>query len=261
MTNQPSTNDHTQSPHGHQLDWLALAFAILFPSIVTYIYFNLLDGSKSGGQQIAYAIGKALQFGFPVVWIWLFYRHRLRWNQLADDNQPPPQQTKSIGLGVGFGILVVTTMIALFYFVIQPTETGSRLAKMVCEKIASMGLDSTWKYIALGCFYTVAHSFLEEYYWRWFVYDLGKKFFSIAASTIVSSLGFAAHHVILLGFFFGWDSPWTYVISAAIAVGGVAWAWLFERDQSLWSAWISHAIVDAGIFTLGYFICSGAFTN
>jgi len=252
---------NTHSSRGHQLDWLALAFVISFPSIVTHIYFNVFDGSKSGGQQIAFSIGKVLQFSFPLVWAWLFYRNRLRWKQPSNTDLPSPPKSKSIKVGVGFGILVVMAMFTIFYFVIQPTETGTRLSKMVGEKIQSMGLNSVRKYVALGCFYTVAHSFLEEYYWRWFVYDLGKKYFNLVVANVVSSMGFAAHHVILLGFFFGWDSPWTYLVSASIAVGGIAWACLFERDKSLWAAWISHAIVDAGIFVLGFYMYSDAFAN
>ena len=62
-----------------------------------------------------------------------------------------------------------------------------------------------------------------------------------------------AHHVILLGFFFNW-SPWTYVLSASIAVGGAFWAWQFNRTGKLRVPWFSHMIVDAGIFSLGYFL-------
>ena len=145
-------------------------------------------------------------------------------------------------------------MVVLFVLAIADSPVGVRLADMVKEKINSMELNSVVMYAAVGLFYTVFHSFLEEYYWRWFVYDLRKRFYSQWVSNVISSVGFAAHHVILLGFFFGWESPWTYVISAGIAVGGVVWAWMYQRDRTLWAAWISHAIVDAGIFTLGYII-------
>ena len=58
----------------------------------------------------------------------------------------------------------------------------------------------------------------------------------------------------LLGFFLGWNEPLTYVFSLGIAVGGAVWAWIYDRTGSLVAPWISHMIVDAGIFALGYFL-------
>jgi membrane protease YdiL (CAAX protease family) len=61
-----------------------------------------------------------------------------------------------------------------------------------------------------------------------------------------------AHHVILLATYFGWSSPWTYAFSLAVAVGGAVWAWLYERSGSLVGPWLSHLVVDAAIFLVGY---------
>ena len=234
-------------------DMFVLWFAMVFPTVVTYIYFNLLAGSAASLQQSAYGIGKTLQFGLPVVWVWLFFRHRLRFKRSVSRAAEQGRSKPSLGLGVGFGLLVAASMVLLFLFVIAESASGERLSAMVKVKIDSMGLASVGTFVAMGVFYTVFHSLMEEYYWRWFVYDLSKRFYSQVVANVLSSIGFAAHHVIVLGFFFGWESPWTYLISVSIAVGGAVWAWMYERDGTLWSAWISHAIVDAGIFTLGYF--------
>ena len=61
-----------------------------------------------------------------------------------------------------------------------------------------------------------------------------------------------AHHVLVLATFFGWSSPATYVFSLAIAIGGAYWAWLYARSGSLYGPWLSHLLVDAGIFLIGY---------
>lgn len=248
----------TDAPSQPKYELAALGFAIVFPSVVTIVYFQLLANVAPTLQQTAYAVGKLLQFAFPIAWVYIHYRHRLSRQRSPDDSANPTQPSfPNFITAISFGLLVVATMFALFYLVIEPSAAGERLVEMVTEKINSMGLDAVWKYVAVGCFYTIVHSFMEEYYWRWFVYDLSKKHSSAVTSNIISSLGFAAHHVILLGFFFGWASPWTYIISLAIAIGGMAWAWMYERDGKLGTPWISHAIVDAGIFTLGYFIWNG----
>ena len=110
----------------------------------------------------AYGIGKTLQFGLPVVWVWLFFRHRLSFkrsaNQTSDQNRIKP----SLGLGAGFGLLVAVSMVLLFWFVIAESASGERLSGMVKVKIESMGLASVGTFVAMGVFYTVFHSLMEE---------------------------------------------------------------------------------------------------
>ena len=52
-------------------------FALVLPTLVTVVYFNVLADSPPCMQQTAFAIGKSIQFALPVVWVWLFYRWRL----------------------------------------------------------------------------------------------------------------------------------------------------------------------------------------
>jgi membrane protease YdiL (CAAX protease family) len=74
----------------------------------------------------------------------------------------------------------------------------------------------------------------------------------LQTSVLVSSLGFMAHHVIILAMYFGWASWATCLFSLAIAIGGAVWAWLYERSESLVGPWLSHLLVDAAIFVIGY---------
>ena len=155
--------------------------------------------------------------------------------------------------GVVFGLLVVGAMFAIYFLLLCETAIGQRLVSAVGDKVGGMGLDSVPKFVALGIFYALIHSFLEEYYWRWFVFRYLKRSTSPLIANIISSLGFMAHHVLLLGFFLEWH-PLTYVFSFSIAVGGFVWARIYQRTNSLMVPWISHMIVDAGIFALGYFL-------
>ena len=74
----------------------------------------------------------------------------------------------------------------------------------------------------------------------------------VAAAVVLSSLAFTAHHVILLAVFFGgWSWP-TIFFSLCVAVGGAAWAWIYHRSGSLLGPWLSHLLIDAGIFIVGF---------
>jgi len=111
---------------------------------------------------------------------------------------------------------------------------------------------STQIHAAVGVSYALVHSLLEEYYWRWFVFRQLRLSMSLGWAIAISSLGFMAHHVILLKTYFGWESPATYLFSFAVAVGGAFWASLYERTKSLYAPWISHMLIDAAIFLIGY---------
>ncbi len=240
------TENRLDQPTATISDWIAVTFAMLVPTVVTLVYFQWLKDSDSSLQQIAYGIGKVIQFGFPMAWVLIWYRHKLTWS-----GQRNPKQ---VWLGVGFGVLVVAAMFAIYFLLIAPSEVAAGLTEMVKEKIGGLELDSIWKYVGLGCFYSLGHSFLEEYYWRWFMFDYLKKFTTKLWANVLSSLGFMSHHVVLLAFFFGWSSPLTYLLSLCIAVGGMFWAWQYDRTGHVLAPWISHMIVDAGIFGLGYFL-------
>lgn len=259
-TNTPSNNSTVSATHnplntppGKPTDLAAIAFAVFFPTLVTLVYFQWLKDSGSSYQQIAYGAGKVLQFGFPVVWVWLWYRGKFRSLSFGQIDK------RQLWYGIGFGLFVVASMFSIYFLMIAPTEIATKLIEMVKEKVSGFGVDSFWKYLALGIFYALCHSFMEEYYWRWFVFDYLKKFVSVWTANILSSLGFMAHHVILLAFFFGWESPLTYLFSASIAVGGMFWAWQYQQTGRLRSPWLSHMIVDAGIFALGYFLVKDLF--
>lgn len=243
-------------------DLMAIVFAMIFPTIVTLVYFQWLKDSDSSLQQIAFGIGKTIQFGFPALWVWLWHRERIRRligespgsETNGSDVSPTPASSRfAILIGIGFGLIVVGGMFVMYFLMIANTNVAPELSEMVQEKVSDMELNSFWRFVAMGIFYALCHSFLEEYYWRWFVFDMLQKFVSAPTAMIVSSLGFMAHHVILLGFFFKWQ--WmTYPLSLCIAIGGMFWAWQYQQSGKLRASWISHMIVDAGIFLLGYFI-------
>ena len=224
-------------------DWPAIAFAVVFPSVVTWAYFVWLADEKAGLQQVAYAIGKAIPFAFPVVWVFLGRREKF--------SCPAPNR-RGVGLGLAFGALVAGAMLGLALAWLKPRGFFDGPSTAIRDKITGLGLNSLGKYAAVGIFYALGHSLLEEYYWRWFVFGQLRRQAKLATAIAISSLGFMAHHVILLAVYFGWSSPATYLFALSVAIGGAAWAWIYERSGSLWGPWLSHLLVDAAIFVIGY---------
>ncbi|MFN0055835.1 MAG: CPBP family intramembrane glutamic endopeptidase [Planctomycetales bacterium] len=223
-------------------DWWAVGFSLVLPTAVTVVYFILLAGAPAAWQQGAYVVGKLLQFGFPLVWFWYVQRRRIawrgpRWRELFD--------------GGLLGAAIVVAMLLLYFGWLKDAFPPEALAR-IRQKTQGIGVGTGARFAALGVFYAVGHSLLEEYYWRWFVFGQLRALTAFSVAAVVSAVGFMAHHVCVLADYFGWMSPLTLFLSASVAIGGLLWAGLYQRHQSLYGVWLSHLLVDAGIFWVGY---------
>lgn len=259
----------------------AILLAMIFPTALTLTYFVLLAGSPGWLQQAVYAVGKTLQFAFPALVVTAMRlrpgRSRpvaevpsvsrrlaglarqqaraltLRFRQLSSPRSGWfRRQFMWLSLGLAFGLLVLAGMFGLYEWLWQGNPVFADATRAIRQKIVGLGIGQLWIYAAVGVFYALCHSGLEEYYWRWFVFGQLRSRGPLAWAVAISSLAFMAHHVILLATFFGWASPWAYVFSLSVAVGGAVWAWLYDRSGSLGSPWVSHLVVDAAIFLVGF---------
>jgi uncharacterized protein len=224
-------------------DWAVIVFALVLPAAITWVYFILLNGAEKSLQQGAYAIGKTIQFVLPVAWVWLVRRER-QWPRLPSG--------WSVAVGVGFGLIVAAAMQAIYYAVPQVFDAP---AFEVRKKVESFGVGSPASFLLFAVFVSAIHSLLEEYYWRWFVFGQLARGCRVPIAIAISSIAFAAHHVLVLGLYFGYSGPtWslTWLFSLAIAIGGAFWAWLYRASDSLAATWLSHACIDAAIFVIGY---------
>ncbi len=223
--------------------WAALGFAMAFPTALTLAYFVLLVGRDRTLVQAVYTAGKAIQFGFP-----------LAWTAWSTGRLPRPSWPERRGAGIGlvFGLAVLAAALALHGALLGTGVLDGGVTAAVQAKVAAFGVTSPLRFLALGAFYSVVHSGAEEYYWRWFVFGELRRAGGASTALVASSLAFAAHHVIILGAFFGWASPWTPALTLAVAAGGAFWAWLYHRSGSLLGPWLGHALVDAAIFAVGY---------
>ena len=101
------------------------------------------------------------------------------------------------------------------YQVLAGSPQIAAAATAVQARVASIGFSNRTGFILLGLFYAGLHSWLEEFYWPWFVFGRLRELVPPAAAIVVSSLGFMAHHVIVLLTYF--PVPLAIALSAAVA--------------------------------------------
>jgi membrane protease YdiL (CAAX protease family) len=225
-----------------------LAFACVLPTLVTLVYFVWADGLPGSWQQSIYGVSKVVQFALPVVWVIGVCRDWPTWRW-------PDWPNVAVGIAFGAAVSGVILLAALAWL---PTlELYPTLVAAARDKVTDLDLNSPWAFAALGLFYALAHSLLEEYYWRWFVFGRMRHHTSAVAAGVVSSLAFAAHHVVVLHRYLPTSPLWVVLASAGVAVGGGFWAYSYHRRGELWSAWWSHLLVDAAIFAAGFAMLFG----
>lgn len=238
--------------------WLALGFGLLFPTGMAWAEFVLTARAGAGpnrATQFAYAGGKLVQFAWPVVCVVFIER---RFHLRASLGRKPHDEPSwgfrpALALGIGFGLLVAAGMLALYFGALRDSAVFAASPGQVHDKLREFGLDSPGGFALFAGFVTLVHSLLEEYYWRWFVFGRLRRLVSLGWAVALSSAGFTAFHIFPLETFLP-GHFWTAALPFAgcVAVGGAFWAWLYDRGRSLLPPWVSHALVDAALFVIGY---------
>lgn len=226
-----------------KLEPAVLLLALLLPSAITYCYFILLADAPATTQQSAGGGLKLIQFALPVFWVGLALKQPISGMRVT---------SHGLAAAVAFGAIVATAIVVAHRPILASMGAWRIAEEAIERKVSGLGFISRGKFLLLSVFYTLAHSLLEEYYWRWFVFGRLKKHINTAGAIAVSSIGFMGHHIIVLAYFFGLFSPATWFCSLNVCIGGAIWAWLYNRSGYLFPIWISHAMVDAAIFFVGY---------
>jgi membrane protease YdiL (CAAX protease family) len=229
-------------------DAIALTFASFFPLVMALLYFVVLNNPGGGTNRAliaAFGIGKLVQFLFPAAYIGWFERKKM--------GLPGPS-LRGMGLGVLFALVVGASMSLLYFFWARHLPVVAETTPaMVNDRLKQFGRDSPMGFLLMAAYICGVHSLAEEYYWRWFVFGWMRRHLSLAVAIVLSATGFMLHHVVILGVYFP-GHFWTLALpfSLCVAVGGGFWAWLYQRSGSLYAPWLSHALVDAAIMSLGY---------
>lgn len=160
---------------------------------------------------------------------------------------------KDLALGIGLG-LVMFSLLALTYHQLQGFSFIPDVAVLIRNKLDAFHANTPLKYFFLAVFISVIHSFLEEYYWRWYVYNELRTKLNVVTASILASLAFTGHHVIVIKAYLpesivGWG---IYFFPAFVFVAGLFWSLIYEKWKNLWIPWISHLFADVAILWIGY---------
>src|SRR5436305_6827895 len=117
----------------------ALAFAMVWPTLVAWVYFVALARPAAEGERganraavAAYAAGKVIQFAFPLVWVW---------GTTGRLPRPGRPTRRGLAAGLAFGLVIAAGTLLFYHFVQRDYFLSRGLADRVRGKMAEFGLD------------------------------------------------------------------------------------------------------------------------
>ncbi len=212
---------------------------MVVPLITSLFYFVFFAGTTFANG--LYTLQKILLVVWPVVATRWILKEPL-WSGRFTGHQPAG---RSLLEGAILGIAIVTVMFGL-----MATPMGGVIregADNIRTRVEGMGVLDHFLIFAL--FLSIIHSWIEEFYWRWFVYGNLRRLTRPWIAHVAAAIGFSAHHIVVLSQFFRLDMA--VFLGVNVGIGGWLWSVLYARQGTLLGAWISHLIVDLGIMWLG----------
>lgn len=237
------------APKSRVGDALVLLFTLFYPTILTFLYFVYGKGLEPGVSKLCYVVGKSIQFAFPVLYTAFVLKERWFMRRF---------NFRGVTTGFCFGLAVA--LVIFFVGRHGMTSGGSyaplfeRLRSELVARLEDARMATLGAYTFLFFFYSIFHSGLEEYYWRWFAFGRLAKGRSWLRAALITNGCFMLHHIVLLGVYFGYGHFLTWFCSFGVAVGGFVWQTIYRRSDSVYGGWISHGLIDAGIFALGFYM-------
>jgi len=227
--------------------WWALVPALLAPGGFSLVYFVL--ASDSTLARGSYAAAKGFLVFWPVLSVWVLLP---RGSRVAAGRR---SSAGSIAAGLGLAAAIVGMMALGF-----ASPLGASLregSESIRAKLEQFGVAT--HYVAFAIVFSVIHSALEEYYWRWFTYGQMRRFVAGWQAHLLAAAGFTLHHYVVLAQYFQlWQA---LILGTFVGVGGLLWSWSYQRWGSLLGPWLSHLVVDLAIFWFGARILGLGFSD
>ncbi|MAE60635.1 MAG: CPBP family intramembrane metalloprotease [Planctomycetaceae bacterium] len=219
-----------------------LVLLLIVPAPTIGVIAGLIVNDGPMGR-IIWGVSKAWLFGLPILWHVYVDRERPTWPQFRRDG---------LAVGASLGIAISIMIIGAYLLIGQNWIDQA----VVSKKAEDLGLNRVVLYVA-GCVYWITiNSLLEEYVYRWFIFRQCEVLLRHGgAAMLVSAACFTLHHVFALNAWFDWKI--TLAGSIGVFIGGAVWSWCYQRYRSIWSPYISHAIVDIAVFAIGAWMFFG----
>lgn len=150
---------------------------------------------------------------------------------------------RALILGIGVYVLIVGG-----YFLLQNVFDWSNITKSLSENI---GVNKD-NFLFVSIYISFINSFLEELFFRGFIFVNLKKLGIRKIAYIFSAIMFALYHVAMM---INWFSIGLYlIIIFGLFIGGLLFNYLNAKNDTIYVSWITHMFANFAINTVGFIL-------
>ncbi len=213
-----------------------LALTLLVPAASIGIIAGLYIAPGGWGQTLS-VLCQVWLLVFPIAWSVFVDRKKLRLSL------PKRQELLAGSIWGIFMLAVILGIYSLFgQHWIDPV-----VAK---EKSYQLGITSPTIYLIVEAYFVLVNSLIEEFTWRWFVCKKCQILIPGTKAIFLSSLFFTLHHIFVIAAYSNWQA--VLLGSLAVFAAGIIWSQSYLTYRSLWSSYLSHAIADFALASIGW---------
>ncbi len=194
------------------------------------------------GQTIAICCGVWMVI-FPIYWHRIVERQPLDFKLMNSNGL-----WVGIILGVGMFGLILGSYYAIGRSWLDLPDLRARVDRMQ--------MNVPLMVFGFGTFQTLVNSFIEEYVWRWFVFQKCELVIGKRGAVWLSASFFTLHHLILLLAYCN-DLKLVMIGSIAVFLAGVIWARCFAIYRSLLPVYLSHLAADLALQIISWQVLLG----
>lgn len=206
---------------------LLLLLLHLLPSVDQLI-------TRAAGYWIGWAFRLTSHFGLPMLWERSPKRAILAPFKITD-------RKKTLVWSCA-GALLASVTIAGLYLLLKPQFDPLQIR----AEVAKLYPITKPVYLLVGLSISFLNPFMEEFYWRGFLY---RKYAEKGGGLWVGVL-FALHHYVIFHDWFATLPLW--ISTAGLAVVGVGFNWLYKQTGNLYACLSTHVAADIAIILIGY---------
>lgn len=150
----------------------------------------------------------------------------------------------SLRSGLILGV-VASCIILATYVLLQGALDLPAIARELQEKSQV----TPTNFLLVGLYITFGNSFLEEFFFRGFIFRSLHRLGKAKLGYCYSSLLFGLYHIAI---FRTWFSPWLIGLAllGLISVGFI-FNWINARSNHFYNSWLAHILADAAIILVG----------
>ncbi len=214
----------------------------LFPVIAVSLISCGIMAYVDGILQPGYAVKSAIKIGvfFLLPLILSVSDRSIHFLQLLR----PKKRGFLTALCLGIGIYA---LILGAYFLIRPYFDFSSIA----DSLTSTAGVTKENFLFVSLYISFINSFLEEFFFRGFLYT-NLKGSSKTIPSLFSATLFSLYHVAMM---IGWFSPFLFaLVMAGLLAGGIIFNWLNEKTGTIYCSWLTHMFANFAINTIGFIL-------